>query len=95
MKQVGLLVGNMIVKLLHLILFPSSFLGFHITDKTYRAVIGANEALGEQKYHIVGGSAGSVSPCKFAFITNVTRHTLQLPLTTCSCVSRLVLPGRT
>ena len=63
-------------------------------DKTYRAVIGANEALGEQKYHIVGGSAGSVSPCEFAFISGSTTISLLLSLTTFSCVSRLVLPGR-
>ena len=31
-------------------------------DKVYRAVIDANQALEEYKYHLVGGAAGTVSP---------------------------------
>jgi hypothetical protein len=30
----------------------------------YRAVIAANEALEDYKYHLVGGAAGTVSPSK-------------------------------
>ena len=33
-------------------------------DKVYRAVIDANQALEEYKYHLVGGAAGTVSPSK-------------------------------
>ena len=41
---------------------------FYETDKTYRALKDANEAQeeGGAKYHIVGGAAGSVSPCKIS-----------------------------
>ena len=35
-------------------------------DKVYRAVNAANKALGEYKYHLVGGAAGTaVTPSKF------------------------------
>ena len=75
----SLLVRPSIVKVYviasHARLLSFSPMKINTTDKTYRAVIGANEAMGEAKYHIVGGSAGSVSPCKFAFIFDFVRHT--------------------
>ena len=33
-------------------------------DKVYRAVLAANQALDEYKYHLVGGAAGTVTPSK-------------------------------
>ena len=33
-------------------------------DKAYRAVLAENQALDAYKYHLVGGSAGTVSPSK-------------------------------
>ncbi len=40
----------------------------HIKDKAYRAVIAANKAQEDYKYHLVGGAAGTVSPSKlFSF----------------------------
>ena len=34
----------------------------HFEDKLYRAVLAANQALDEYKYHVVGGNAGTVTP---------------------------------
>ena len=63
-----------------------------MTDKLYRAVIAANKALDEYKYHIVGGAAGTVSPSKqylILFLNYVPRTFFSFCLTTFIIVSML------
>ena len=36
-----------------------------MTDKAFRAVLAENEAQDANKYHLVGGAAGTVSPSKY------------------------------
>ena len=42
-------------------------------DKVYRSVEAANIEQGN-KYHVVGGAAGTVSPSKYTFCTLLTRN---------------------
>ena len=52
-------------------------------DKVYRAVIAANQALEDYKYHLVGGAAGTVSPSEFY------PHLFNIPLIFSSIYSSL------